>query len=61
MTLIIKKTIQCIANERLPYKRKSKYDNEYFLNMFIHVLDDVTSYKALGLIFNYKSIVIPYD
>ncbi len=25
-----KKTILCIANERLPYKRKQKYDNEYF-------------------------------
>jgi hypothetical protein len=50
-----KKTILCIANERLPYKRKPKYDNEYFLNMFIHVLDDVTSYKALGRIFNYTS------
>jgi hypothetical protein len=24
-----------------------------FLNMFIHVLDDVTSYKALRRIFNY--------
>ncbi len=26
---IIKKTIRCIANERLPYKRKPKYDNKY--------------------------------
>jgi hypothetical protein len=29
-----KKTILCIANERLPYKRKPKYDNEYFLNVY---------------------------
>jgi hypothetical protein len=50
-----KKTILCIANERLPYKRKPKYDNEYFLNMFIHVLDDGTSYNALERIFNYTS------
>ena len=41
-----------IAYERLPYIRKPKYTHEYFLKMFCHILNDVTSYKALSRLIN---------
>ena len=41
-----KKCILQIANEKIQHVRKPKYTNKYFLDMFIHILDDVTSYRS---------------
>jgi transposase len=50
-----KKCILQIANEKIQHVRKPKYTNEYFLDMFIHILDDVTSYTSLGRLINNNS------
>lgn len=44
-----------VATDRIKHIRKPKYTNEYFVEMFIHVLDDVTSYKALHNMLKFKS------
>jgi transposase len=58
---IYKNIILKIVEERCPTKRKHKYSNEYYFDMMIHVLRDVTSWKALGRLhkgkaYHYKTI-----
>ena len=44
-----------LAHERLPHPRTHTYSYEYFIKMFIHILNDVTSYIALKRLFNLTS------